>query len=157
MDSNQNLRLQRPASYQLDDTARGWLAVDSHHSLRLFRPTLELSQLSSRKLDRRLFIVATAGTEARRHRGNDERRRMSYQEFAFHSSLRRSGVRPFFSLSLSVPLCLCGKSSYSKYTSSRKSQERESNPRNRVMNPNVKTASILRAENRCVREIWGGA
>lgn len=77
LDSNQNLRLQRPASCQLDDTAKVWwrakeshlphvqayetceplllyareiygkrLVVDLHHSLRFFKPTLELSQLT---------------------------------------------------------------------------------------------------------------
>jgi hypothetical protein len=80
LDLNQNIWLQRPASCQLDDSAKClaagvrveltafvpmrhmsgphapslrlkvWrLVVDSHHSLRLFRPTLELSQLPSRK------------------------------------------------------------------------------------------------------------
>lgn len=96
LDSNQNLRLQRPASCRLNDTAKSWWrareshppvqayetceplllyarknfsakwpAVDSHHSLRLFKPMLELSQLPGQNLSGQRG-VAGAGVEPAR-------------------------------------------------------------------------------------------
>ena len=87
LDSNQNLRLQRPSSYPLDDTAKRlvagegvapsacqayetceplllyarenfseeWLVVDSHHSLRFFKPTLEALSATQPKLRNQVF------------------------------------------------------------------------------------------------------